>query len=321
MNICKYLISRIYPLYEKVREKFRQPVIATDYVFSYRGRNAANLTLVLAGYQPFYWDLVFERLKVNQDQFEEEMDICICIPKGVAGARERIESYCAQYGWSSLFISDDLLAQAQNTAISLFPEAKWIYKIDEDIVLSERYFNNLKSAYFHAERDQFYDVGFIAPLINLNACCTPVFLQTIGLFDKCKDIFGPYKIVGKDFMMSNVHRNTSFAQFVWENTMPFDDVAQKIYERNQGKIEICSIRFSIGAILFTRDFWERIGKFVVVNVGVMGAEEAQVNNYCQEHMLGIYVAADTLVGHLGFGPQKEACKRFYEDNKESIHIK
>lgn len=71
--------------------------------------------LIVAGFQDFYWDAVFERVEKNQTQISD-LDVCIVVP-GADGTR--LKKYAEDYGWSYLHIEQDLLAQAQNTAIKL----------------------------------------------------------------------------------------------------------------------------------------------------------------------------------------------------------
>jgi hypothetical protein len=214
-----------------------------------------------------------------------------------------------------LYLYEDLLAQAQNTAIKLHPKAKWIYKIDEDIILSDHYFSKIKNGYSSAERSLFAQIGFVTPLINLNAACVSYFLDSIGKTDEMKEHFGDIHIRFPKEVGDPVHKSCDFAKWIWEQSMPFDVVSKKIEEINKGKIFQANIRLSIGAILFTRQYWESIGCFDVADVGSMGVEEVQMNTFSFIYMQAIAIIGDTFAGHLGFYSQKQACKDFYEKNK------
>lgn len=90
------------------------------------------------------------------------------------------------------------------------------------------------------------------------------------------------------------------AELILKNTIPFDKVARSISEKNKDIIKVCSYKLIIGAILFSRQFWNEIGYFKVAEIGCMGAEEELVNSYCMNIMYSIVIAEDTLAGHLVF---------------------
>lgn len=76
---------------------------------------------------------------------------------------------------------------------------------------------------------------------------------------------------------------------------------------------ICPIRFSIGAILFSRAAWLDWGLFPVDWTVGMGLDEACIAHYCMFHGKAAIVSEITLAGHLAFGPQKdEMLKEFSE---------
>lgn len=214
-----------------------------------------------------------------------------------------------------LYIYEDLLAQAQNTALKLHPDSKWIFKIDEDIILSDHYFSKLKRGYSLAEWTLFAQIGFVTPLINLNAACIPYFIESIGKKDEMRTLFGDVHIRFPKEVGDPVHKSGDFARWIWEQSMPFDIISKKVEEKNKDKIFQANIRFSIGAILFTRQYWENIGCFEVGDVCSMGVEEVQMNSFSFINMQAIAIVGDTFAGHLGFYSQKQTCKEFYEKNK------
>lgn len=308
LKLREQLFTKVKGYYNKL-EKNR--AFSDSYDFVNRSNGSENLLLILAGFQEFYWEGVLERVRQNKEQFNEDIDICICVP----GENGRIlKEYAEKYNWSYLRITDDLLAQAQNTAISLHPKAKWIYKIDEDIIISDNYFKKLKENYIAAQLQLHTKVGLVTPILNVNACGTSIFLNTIGMMEEYENKFDKLKIG----MNEPIHKNPDVAEWIWEKTIPFSDVASLVEEKNSGKVKVCSYRLSIGAILFTREFWDEIGYFRVAEIGCMGAEEEQVNSYCMNNMYSIVIAEDTLAGHLGFFHQKESCRKFYEKHKKQI---
>lgn len=90
--------------------------------------------------------------------------------------------------------------------------------------------------------------------------------------------------------------------------------------KNRGKFCECNVRFSVGAVLFTRDYWKKLGGFIVKAEGIMAAEEEQMNAFCFNNMLSIILSTDTFVGHLGFWKQKDACHSFYLNHEDEIRL-
>lgn len=100
--------------------------------------------------------------------------------------------------------------------------------------------------------------------------------------------------------------------------MPFDKVASKIAQLYEGKTCLCPFRFSVGAILFSREYWNELDGFETGLNGETGLEELQMNQFCMNHMRGIVIIKSVLVGHLGFYTQKESIHEFFENNIEDI---
>lgn len=297
----------------------QNPAFSPSYTFVDRSSNAENLLLILAGFQPYYWDVVFSKVRNAQKAFHENLDVCVCVPCGVECAFDDIKQRTTEIGWSMLYIKEDRLAQVQNTAIHLHPSAEWIFKIDEDIIISEDYFQGLKRCYLEADSKSMYKQGVISPLLNLNAVGLPLFLNTFNLLSEYQSQFGNFKIRFEDSEdLDIVHKSPDVALFVWKHSIPFDDVSKEIEIKNKGKYSFAPIRLSIGAILIKRTFWEQIGYFKVGSIGDMGVEEVQICSYCMTKMYSITIAEDVFAGHLGFFRQKETCHRFFEENKDML---
>ena len=319
-RLCYSLSGKIYHYLES-KQRDHQP-FARKFIFDDRQHKSENLLLVLMGFQPYFWDVLLDRVNRNIEQFDEDIDVCLCIPCGEdSHAAEMARGMAKQYNFSYLYIYDDLLAQAQNTAINLHPNAQWIYKIDEDILLSDNYFAKMKSTLNRAQNELHYYVGFVSPLINLNAAGFRMFLETINKWDEFASVFPGPRYWAKDPEKDLVHANSKVAEYIWNNSIPFDKVASEIAEKNNGQYAISPIRMSIGAILFTRKKWEEWGMFVVSGIGVMGAEETQICGYTMNRMQVIIIAKDVLAGHWGFYRQKETCRHFFEKHINDIKHK
>lgn len=78
-----FLLRYFFRKYKKRRRDKR--LFATKYVFDDRRQNCENLLLIVAGFQEYYWETVFDKVSKNILQFEENIDVCVCVPKGCAG--------------------------------------------------------------------------------------------------------------------------------------------------------------------------------------------------------------------------------------------
>ena len=313
-EICYRISAKIYDAQSKKR------LFAKKYLYDNRQKGFENLLIIVAGFQPYYWDQVFARVNKSRETFGESIDICVCVPEGIKGSKDDLRKRCEKLGWSFLYIHLDLLSQVQNTAIKLHPHAQWIYKIDEDIIMSEDYFCRLKHAYINADSKSFYPIGFMGPLLNINAACAPYFLKTVGAYDEFRAKYGEYRI---KFQKEDdlIHKSKELAEFIWEKSVPFDEVAAGIYSKNKGVFVVSPVRYSIGAILFKRDYWEQIGFFKVGILGQMGLEEEQICGFSLVNFKPIFIALDVFAGHLGFYTQKETCRRFFEKHSDDIFLK
>lgn len=291
---------------------YESRLFAKKYDFVNRQKRAEYLLIILAGFQPYYWDTLLKRINECIARSSHAIDVCICIPRGIDDSAAILIEKAKQYEWSSLHLNEDLLSQAQNTAIRLHPNAKWIFKLDEDIVLPINYFDDMISAYQRAERTLFYKIGILAPMLNVNANGMIPFLRSLDKLHDFEDLFGPYSLKA-DIMEMPIHKSPELARWIWECSVPFNYVADTIRKRNEGRLFTVPVRFSIGAILFNRLFWESIGFFKVGMLGELGLEETQVNSYCMSQMFAIVMAEDVFAGHLGFFPQKKVCRDFFEN--------
>ena len=290
---------------KEMREKYAHA--KDEYEFIDRRKGSENLLMVIAGFQEYYWKALLERVVENQKRFDESIDICICVPQGKDNI-DILRKMCEENGWSFLRIKANQLAKAQNIAIYLHENARWIYKIDEDVVLCRDYFSRMKNGYKKAGKALRREVGYLAPVMNINFCGSEVFLKTLELEREFR--------YGND----NTFADPAVAEWIWEKSTPFDKVAEIFETRNRDCFECCTTRFSVGAFLMQRDFWAGMGGFTVAKEGELGKEEAQMNECCINSVRVMAQDCSILAGHLGFGWQKERIREFFENHSEDFKI-
>jgi hypothetical protein len=264
--------------------------------FTDRSRGAANLLVVLTGYKPELWPLTHARLA----RFvPPELDVCL-----VTSGRnvEEIAAFAEQQGWSYLRTELNELSVAQNAAIERHPLARFIYKLDEDMFIGEHYFERMMEGHLRIKAERKYSLGFSAPLINLNGYGYLPVLQALGIEANYRQLFGTAR---QSAFGTPIQESVAAARWIWQETVPFDQ-AVRFFDRQPPVYSACPHRFSIGAMLFERDFWAAMGGWAVnLFPGGMGYDEVGVCNYCMENSRIIGVLHNVFVGHFAFGPQYE----------------
>lgn len=280
------------------------------YEFNNRQKKNEFLLIVVAGYKKFLWDCVFKRIKKYSP---DNVDICIVVP----GKNDLLlKQICKDNDWSYLYTKDNKLSLAQNIAIKEHPKAQFVYKIDEDIFLTKNFFAGLKEVYDHVIGINKYKVGFIAPIIPINGYGYIRFLEKFKFLPEYEKRFGTAYYSCTKIPAQN---NGEAAIWLWKKSFPLEDKAEKL-RKMEKKFSICHHQFSIGAIFFTRKFWEEIGGFRVGLAGELGREERVLCNFCMENSYAIIIAENVFVGHFCFGPQFDVMYDFYIKNKEKFEI-
>lgn len=264
-------------------------------------KDAKRLLVIVAGYKVHLWELTLARIARFAP---EDLDVCVVTP----GARSaRLLQLAEQNGWSYLVTKANKLALAQNLAIREHPAAAWIYKLDEDIFISEGYFEKLLEGYLRIRESGHYDPGFCAPLINVNGHSYRTLLRMLDLEEEYQAAFEELKCA---CMGVRAHWDPNAARWLWERSLPFDEVARLLASR-PFDYSVVPHRFSIGAILLEREFWESIGGFRTALVeGRLGIEEEDLCCQCMARSRVIGVIHNVFAGHFAFGPQEAGMRSF-----------
>lgn len=290
--------------------------IRGKYKFINRKKDKDILCIILAGYKDFLWEDVFDRIEKYSPK---NIDFCI-VSSGLYN--EELAKISEKNDWSYLSVKKNKVTLAQNIAINLHKKAKKIFKLDEDIFITENFFSMLEETYEKVERESNYKVGFVAPLLPINGYSNVNFLEKTGMLENFEKKFG--KAYHDGDAQAQIIKNPEIAKFMWgetEEKLRDIDKLSKEFSDQEFAYSICSIRFSIGAILFSRDLWENMGRF---NVGLgtnMGQDEVQLCKYCMIESKAIVVSENTVAGHFSYGPQTSEMKKYYENNRKIFCVK
>lgn len=301
---------------EKCYRIFRENrSFARRYTFENRSKNSENLCIILAGYKEFTWDIIFDRINKFSNN---DIDICI-LSSGLYS--KRLSDIAKKYNWSYLSTKQNKVTLIQNTAIKLFPNAKFIYKLDEDIFVTKNFFNTLKETYFQVQNEERYEVGFVAPMIPINAYCYGELLRILNLEDYYEKHFEKIKYRYDEDVM--IVYNPDVSRFLWgeNNLIPQIDDLDKLLNNSKFSYSASTIRFNIGAILFPREVWEKMLYFKVDFTNGLGRDETQLCSYCITTSRAMIVSENTCVGHLSFSLTNAEMEDYFKENPEKFQIK
>lgn len=285
------------------------------FIFEDRKKDFSKVCIVLAGYKPFLYNAIFGRIKKF---IPEDIEVCIVS----SGKYDNELSIIAEENnWSYLSIKKNCVTLAQNIAINLFKNAEYIYKLDEDIFVTDNYFETLMKTYDECSNNGDYNVGFVAPTIPINGYGNMKVLKRFNCIEYYTKTFEkPLYAAGRERKLES---DPKVAKFFWgeKSILPSIDEMNSVVQKDIFSYEACPIRFSIGAILFKRELWQDFGMFEVRNNSCMGLDEEQICNYCMINSKAIIVSNNTIVGHLSFGTQNEEMKKYFEKNKKMFEVK
>ncbi len=275
-----------------------------SYKFIDRSKGSQRLLVILAGYKDFLWPLTLNRIAKF---IPSDIDVCIA-SSGLY--IDSLAKLAENQGWSYLYTKDNKVALVQNLAIANHPQAKWIYKLDEDIFISEGFFDDLQEGYLRIQEEGLYSPGVCAPILNVNGYSYINFLKTIAAEKEYKDKFGELIHAASDIKAQS---DGEAAKWLWEKSLPFDDTAS--YIRSQPfTYSAVPHRFSIGAILFEKELWERIGGLrTSFSQGGLGLDESHLCKDCMSLSRPIIVLNNVFAGHFSFRPQEAVMKEYLQE--------
>ena len=294
------------------KDSKRQIWRLADYYFEDRRKNYNKVCFVLSGYKEFLWNNVFTRLS----RFvPNDVEICI-LSSGLY--HPILAEIARENDWSYLSTEINSVTLIQNIAYEIYDSAQYIFKMDEDILLTESCFEKLIETYERANKEDRYQIGFVGPLIPLNGYGYYRILDKFHLVSEYEEELGRALIGGN--IHRNIEKNPEAALFMWgfKSKIPQIDKLNEMMPKE--KHSYCNVRFSIGFILFTRDFWTELGGFDVTGEPDMGYDEIQMDNFCMTESYAIVVAENTVVGHFSFGKQTQVMKEYFEKNPKWFEI-
>lgn len=298
-------------------------VLSGTHCFIDRAKGSDKLCIILAGYKPTLWEDVFGRIAAF---LPDDVDVCI-MTSGLVN--EELQVIASEHEWSYLSTSVNHLSLVQNVAIELHPCAKWIYKLDEDMFITEGFFEKMLETFIRLESDSLYRPAFVSPLINVSCYGHLRLLDKLGLLDDF-DASGLTDLKFSDGLHHNrqVINDPRVARYMWGETrqeLRNIDALTERFSKDGFSYSICPVRYSIGAILFTRDSWEEFGHFPITFVGGpygLGDDEEHICHYACFTGRVMVVNENVVVGHLGYGgAQTKEMLEYYLQHRDQFTLK
>jgi len=300
-------------------------------VFFVDNRSKSKVTvLLLAGKYHFLWDITFRRMY----EYSSGYDVIVVNPGGLN--REKALSLVKEFGWSYFESYPALLEAAENYVIHNLVESPLVIKVDDDIFITNHTFPKLISGYKRiAECGA--EIGFVAPVLNVNTISYYYFLQTLDLTEQYSHLFED-PMIFRNWKKQMIWYDGRTAEWIWEHSLPLNDISEIFAERNRDSFVPIPTRFSIGLILFEREFFEQtlgfFATFPKVKLTVKNhkassgsnlkiplfpdIDEASINFYSDWSHRGRFLILDAFAGHFSYFPQTEHMKKWYEKNKERL---
>jgi hypothetical protein len=279
-----------------------------DYIFIDRHKNHKKLLTVLTGYKEFLWESVFSRII---KYIADDIDVCL-VSSGVD--RREMRELAEKRDWSYLCTKQNILSTAQNIAISLHDKAEFIYKMDEDIFITEHYFERIFESYNRIKKEKLCRIGYLSPIIPVNSVCYTAFLEKSGLEEQYREKFSEDVINSGGWALQFTDEVTGF---LWDNSLPLDTKAKEFWENKTAPIT-APFRFSIGAIFFERKLWEEMLGYDAGKEGEMGNDEVHICTHCMEQYLACYVDTNILCGHFSYGNQTEYMRGYFNEDRATV---
>ena len=287
----------------------------TKYVVEGNIKGKKQMLYVLSGYKPYLWEDVFGRIREFQT---DELEVCIASSGKYC---KELSDLCKENNWVYVSTKLNNVCVISNIVLRLFDKAEYVFKLDEDIYIPHGYFTDMLAAYKHIERETPGEIGYICPTLPLGFYGMHEFLIEKDCLAEYEEKFGRH-YVGGTALNSAFRNRVGVDEYIWTKIGIFDDCAKE-YSNKNFSYEACATRSGIAAILFKREFWDKMGglkKPQGMGVGDQG-DEGQITSFCALNFKIMYCVKNILVGHFSFGGSEPDVLRLKEDHPEFFKLK
>jgi hypothetical protein len=173
-----------------------------------------------------------------------------------------IKAYTNRYSFIKVFSQNfNQISEIQNQIISKLKRDLYI-KIDDDILVSDNWYKGFIGVY---ERNSF-NISIGSVVIPINGFGWIPFLKLMGYSEDFSRRFSDIEL-RQGCTDVAVWNNQLVNKYIWEKTLDMDKTAETFFQRTKDNLidyEV-NMRYSIGAIIFSHDFWLKMGGWKLDN--------------------------------------------------------
>jgi len=214
--------------------------------------------LLITHDRPYLLPKVLNRLIKFTDL--DEFEIWILDNASKPSTKRIISAYSEKYTFLNVFSQEvNQVSVIQNSIISKLKRDLYI-KLDDDIFVTENWYSSFINVY---ERNK-EDISIGSVIIPINGFGWKSFLEIMNYKEEFNSKFKGIKLV-QGCTEPAVWNNDKVCEFIWNKCIPLEHTTEKFLKmQNNNFIDfIVPHRYSIGAIVFSHEFWEKMGGWKV----------------------------------------------------------
>ena len=189
-----------------------------------------------------------------------KFDLWILENNATTSTKKIIQSFKQNHNHINIFSSDvNQIAYIQNCIINQLKSDLYI-KIDDDIFVTENWTNGFIGVF---ERN-YSKMSFGSVIMPVNGFGWIPFMEILGFKEEFISKFPNEKLV-QDCMDVPIWHNEKIVEYFWNKSLDIDETARIFKEEQNNSFQdlICSHRYSIGAIVFSHEVWQKMGGWKV----------------------------------------------------------
>lgn len=216
--------------------------------------------LLITNDRPYILEKVLTRILSYTDW--NKFDLWILENRATAPTKKIIQAFKAKYSHINVYSSFvNQISYIQNCIIRQLRSDIYI-KLDDDIFVSEGWTNGFVGVY---ERN-YKKMSFGSVIIPVNGFGWLPFMEIMGIIEEFKSKFPDEKLI-QDCMNVSIWNNEKVVEYIWNKSLNIDEVSRTFKEKQNNNFQdlICTHRYSIGAIVFSHDVWDKMGGWKIKN--------------------------------------------------------
>lgn len=214
--------------------------------------------LLITHDRPYLLERVLNRILKYTDW--SKFELWLLENNATTSTKKIIQSFKENHNHINIYSSSiNQISHIQNCIISQLKSDLYI-KLDDDIFVSESWTDGFIGVY---ERN-YSKMSFGSVIMPVNGFGWIPFMEIMGFKEEFKSKFPNEELV-QDCMDVPIWKNEKIVEYFWNKSLDIDETARIFKEKQNHSFKdlICSHRFSIGAIIFSHNVWQKMGGWKV----------------------------------------------------------